>query len=100
MGRMIYNSTLTIFVEDRILAHLQAVMSSKLRDREGFHFVWRDEASAGSGGGRNVIWVHPGVSLVYAFSSSEEPQINPEWITALLRSASTADGLSILPEPS
>ncbi|TFC01479.1 ATP-dependent DNA ligase [Cryobacterium adonitolivorans] len=100
MGRIIYNSTLTILFDDRTLAHLQAVISSKLSDRESFHFLWSDEASAGNGGGRNVIWVHPGVSLVYAFSSSEKPQINPEWITVLLRSASTADGLSILPEPS
>ncbi|QYF74014.1 ATP-dependent DNA ligase [Cryobacterium sp. PAMC25264] len=98
MGHLIYNSNLTIFFDDRTLAHLQAVIASKLRHKEGFHFTWRDEASAGSGS-RNVIWVYPGVSLVYVYSSSHTPRINPEWISALLGSASTPDGLTVLPEP-
>ncbi|WP_241992406.1 ATP-dependent DNA ligase [Cryobacterium lactosi] len=89
---------MTIFVADRTLAHLQAVIGSKMRDKEYFIFSWRDEVNAGSGG-RNMIWLHPGVSLVYVFSGSYRPEINPEWITAMLRSASTTDGLSILPEP-
>nr|WP_181716147.1 ATP-dependent DNA ligase [Cryobacterium sp.]QJS06000.1 DNA ligase, ATP-dependent [Cryobacterium sp.]QJS06280.1 ATP-dependent DNA ligase [Cryobacterium sp.] len=95
MGRLIYNSNLTIFFDDRTLAHLQAVIGTKLRHKEGFHFTWRDEASAG----HNVIWVYPGVSLVYAYSSSHTPRINPEWMSALLGSASTPDGLTMVPEP-
>lgn len=100
MGRLIYNSTLTIFIDDRTLAHLQAVFSTKLRHKESFNFAWRDETDAGTGGGRNLIWVYPGVALVYAFSSSRTPHLNPEWIHALLGTANSADGLSIVPEPS
>lgn len=99
MGRLIYNSNLTIFFDDRTLAHLQAVITSKLRDKEGFNFAWRDQASAGIGAGRNVIWLFPGVSLVYTYSSGTSPQINPKWIAALLSSASTPDGMFLVPEP-
>lgn len=97
MGRLTYNSTLDAYFDDRTLAHLQAVISVKLRHLESFALSWRD--ANGVGAGRNVIWLHPNVSLVYKFTSSRVQDLNPIWLGLLLDAANSADGLSIMPEP-
>lgn len=39
MGKFIYNGSVRVEIEDRTLAHLQAVIGRKLRRGEGFHFT-------------------------------------------------------------
>jgi hypothetical protein len=97
MGRFIYDSNVKIDFEDRLLAHLQVVIGAKLRRGEGFHFAWKDDASAG--GGRTIVWVHPGVSIVYKFSGSRRPQINRAWAEAMMFAANSPTGLHVIPEP-
>ncbi len=97
MGKLTYEGVVKIDFEDRLLAHLQIVIGSKLRRGEAFHFSWRDDPSTGDG--RTTIWVHPHASLVYKFYGSRRPALNMAWIDALTYTANSAAGLYIVPEP-
>ncbi len=97
MGKFIYGETVRIDIEDRILAHLQLVISNKLRRGEPFPFSWRDDPSVGDG--RTSVWLHPSASLVYKFYGSRLPALNPAWIDALADTANSVSGLYVVPEP-
>lgn len=97
MGKLTYDGTFSAEFEDRLLAHLQIVIGSKMRRGESLHFAWRDELAAGSS--RTIIWIHPHVSLVYKFYGGKAPAINREWVDALMTSANSVTGLQIVPEP-
>jgi len=46
MGKLTYDSTLTVDFDDRVLAHLQLVIGAKLRRAESFYFSWRDDPAS------------------------------------------------------
>jgi len=97
MGRFIYEDTARIDFDDRVLAHLQVVVGTKLRRSEPFFFSWRDEL--GSGGGRTTVWIHPHAHLVFKFHGSRTPRLNRAWLDALMLTANTPSGLYLVPEP-
>ncbi|KQQ06013.1 MULTISPECIES: DUF7882 family protein [unclassified Rathayibacter] len=97
MGRLVYDSTLEADFDDRLLAHLQIVIGSKLSRGESFYFSWRD--SAGSGDGRTSIWLHPAIPLRFKYHGSRPPAINAEWVRRLLFDSHSAAGLRISEEP-
>lgn len=97
MGRFTYDGSVRADFDDRVLAHLQLVIGSKLRRGEPFHFSWRDDPSIGDG--RTTVWVHAQASLVYKFHGSRSPQINRAWVDALMYTANSSNGLHIVPEP-
>lgn len=97
MGKFVYDSNVRVDFEDRLLAHLQIVIGSKLRRGESFHFSWRDDASAGDG--RTIVWIHPRASLVYKFYGSRMPAINRAWLDHLSETANSPAGLHVVPEP-
>ncbi|GAA3037373.1 DUF7882 family protein [Microbacterium dextranolyticum] len=97
MGKFIYDSSIRVDFDDRLLAHLQLVIGAKLRRGEAFHFTWKDESSIGDG--RTIVWVQPSVSIAYKFYGSRRPTINRAWIEALLYTANSPTGLYAVPEP-
>ena len=98
MGYFIYDGgTAEVQMEDRVLAHLQIVIISKLRRQESFAFSWKEPASAGDG--RSTIWVYPTVSLRFRFEGSRPPVVNQEWLAMLSAAANSGSGLQVLPEP-
>jgi hypothetical protein len=97
MGKFIYDSGLKVDFDDRLLAHLQSVIGTKLRRGEPFHFSWKDDSSIGDG--RTTVWLHPRVSLVYKFYGNRSPHINHAWIEALMFTANSQTGLYAVPEP-
>lgn len=84
----------TIEIDDRTLAHLKFVIVTKLRRGEGFTFSWLTDD-----GGRSSIWVTPEVSLEFHFLDPTPAEMNREWLDALAQAASSASGLTALPEP-
>ncbi|MBG6059681.1 hypothetical protein RCH16_002031 [Cryobacterium sp. MP_M5] len=96
MGKLTYNSTLTVNLEDRLLAHLEAAIGTKLQHGEGCYFSWTD---CPSGIGRTTIWLHPQISLSYKYASNSRPPLNAHWIHALLFTANSPAGLEIVLEP-
>ncbi len=97
MGRFTYEGTIKVDFEDRLLAHLQLVMGTKLRRNESFFFTWRDDASVGDG--RTSVWVHPRASLAFKFYGSRAPHLNLAWVDALAQTANSPSGLYLVSEP-
>jgi hypothetical protein len=82
---------------DRVLAHLQVVIATKLRRDECFFFSWREDAAAGHG--RSSIWLAPSIPLIFRFSNSVRHIVNTAWIEELTSSASDTVGLFLSSEP-
>jgi len=82
--------------DDRILAHVQIVISTKLRRGENFFLTWSLPASAGSG--RHALWIDNGVPIHLSYTGSRAPHINREWVEALLMS-SAGGGVHLGEEP-
>ncbi|MFV9424948.1 ATP-dependent DNA ligase [Microbacterium sp. S1037] len=97
MGKFTYDSNIKIEFEDRLLAHLQAVIMAKVRRSESFTFTWKEDIS--TGGGRTTVYIHPYVSLVFKFNGGRTPQLNPAWLQALTYTANSGRGLYVVPEP-
>jgi len=97
MGKFTYDSTVVVDFEDRLLAHLQIAMTTKLRRGESFAFTWKDDVALGDG--RTTIWVHPAHQLVFKFYGSRPPVLNRAWVEALLQAANSGAGLHVVPEP-
>ena len=97
MGTLTYSAMLTAEFDDRLLAHLQIVMTAKLRRGESFTLSYKEPTATGDG--RTIIWLHSSLPLAYTFSSGEAARINRLWIEALMVSANSPGGLQIVPEP-
>ena len=97
MGKLTYDSTVVVDFDDRLLAHLQMVIATKLRRGESFAFSWRDDVAVGDG--RTTIWLHPALPLVFKYFGGKQPAINRAWVEALLQTANSSAGLHVVPEP-
>lgn len=97
MGKFVYDGSVKVDFDDRVLAHLQFVIGNKLRRGEPFHFTWRNDPSIGDG--RTTVWVHPHASLVYKYYGSRRPTLNRAWLEALSQTANSPGGLHVVPEP-
>jgi len=97
VGLLTYDSKLTAAFDDRVLAHLQAVIWSKLRRGESFSFTWSESLADGSG--RKSIWLSASVPIVFEYFGSRAPALNPNWVQALTKSANSTGGLHLVPEP-
>lgn len=97
MGTSVYAASTRIPIDDRALAHLQVVMTTKLRRNEAFASTWIVED--GGSCRRRSAWIRPGLALEYEFESAAIPDLNRAWVTALAASASSPTGLVLSPEP-
>lgn len=97
MGTLTYDSKVTVSFDDRILAHLQVVIWSKLRRGEQFAFTWTDPMRSGLG--RTSVWLSPNISVVFEYFGGRQPRLNPAWLEALTKAANSPNGLTLVPEP-
>jgi hypothetical protein len=78
--------------DDRVLAHLQAVIGTKLRRQEGLLLIWLDRTSSAIGTLRS-IWLDRSISLQFVFSGSSLPELNREWVAEMAEKANSNGGL-------
>jgi hypothetical protein len=97
LGKLTYDSTMTVDFDDRTLSHLQVVIGAKLRQGESFLFTWRDDPAIGDG--RTTIWLHPSLPLGFKYYEPQPPLLNRAWIEALMVAANSSGGLHVVPEP-
>jgi len=95
MGTLFYGDA-KFEMDDRLLAHLQIIVSMKLRRSESFFLSWA--AAHQDGGGRTAIWVDNGVPIRLRFSGSRPPTINREWAETMALAANSNLGLIISDE--
>lgn len=96
MGHLHYGDRSYVF-DDRALIHLQVVIGSKLRRDESFFLTWTTSEPGRSG--RRSVWVHPGIPLVFDFTSTEPVRLNSDWLRVLTDSAHSGGGLLLTAEP-
>ena len=96
MGILIYDGEQIEF-DDRVLAHLQVAIITKLRRDEKFALSWDHGMAAGSG--HSTVWMHPAVPVRFRFNGSRSVALNRTWLDALMLSANSTGGLHIVPEP-
>ncbi|MBK0417838.1 hypothetical protein JD276_02155 [Leucobacter sp. CSA1] len=96
MGHLVYDGAAEYEIEDRMLAHLKAAVGIKLRRQECFFISWANPVERGSG--RISVWVSPHIPLVFRFSGSRPPELNPAWIDVMNRLANTPRGLIMISE--
>ena len=83
MGKIIYGATRTeIQLDDRTMAHLQAVVATKLRRGEGFFLNWHDDPSVGDG--HSAAWIGPNRTnqMAKAMAAMPMPTRIQPWSTA------------------
>lgn len=97
MGRLYYDSTLEADFDDRVLAHLQIVIGTKLGRNESFYFSCKDSATIGDG--RTSIWLHPAVPLRFRFHGGRPPATNATSIRQLIADSHTGAGLRLSDQP-
>jgi hypothetical protein len=80
-------------VEDRLLAHLQVLISLKLRRGERFFLSWTKGATEGSG--RVALWIDNGLPIACEFDGSRQPAIQRDWIESMAEAAGSSLGLDV-----
>lgn len=94
MGRLIYGARgLRIDMEDRLLAHVQAVVVAKLRRNEPFYLSWTQ--SPGEGSGRRSIWVNATLELAMEFAGSRPIELDRQQLDTLMSQANSNTGLDL-----
>jgi len=88
---------LPVSIDDRTLAHVQFVIGSKLRMKQGFFFTWAEHIDTGSG--RGSIWIDSSIPLLFVFATSQRHLLNRTWLESLMASANSAQGLTLTSEP-
>lgn len=96
MGYLVYDSSTVISFDDRVLAHLEIVIVSKLRRKESFALSWRE--SPDNGDGRTTVWIDPSIPLRFRFNGSRPPVLDREWIERLAAAAASSAGLIAVDE--
>jgi hypothetical protein len=98
VGTLTYGPTsLRADFDDRVLAHLRAVMVAKLKRAECFLFTWTDDSAPTPT--EKSLWIHPAVGMQFEFSAGAAQSLNREWLIVLDRSANSTFGLTLRPEP-
>ena len=76
MGTLFYGGDRTpIRIDDRVLAHLRAVVIAKLRRGESFLLSWTDSITIGDG--RSSVWIHSDCDLHFKFDGSQLAKLDP-----------------------
>ena len=97
VGTIYYGGSATpIHIEDRALAHLKVVISTKLRRNESFTLSWRHPDDQPRG--RSTIWLHPSIPLRFTFDEPEPPELSRQWIEELASSANSSGGIMLIAE--
>lgn len=97
MGTIYYGGSATpIHIDDRTLAHLKVVISTKLRRGESFTVSWRHPDDQPRG--RTTLWLHPSIPLRFVFDDPEPAQLSREWMEELANSANSSGGITLVSE--
>ncbi|MCW3493230.1 hypothetical protein [Microbacterium sp. SSM24] len=95
MGTLHYGApSIGLPLDDRVLAHLELVITAKLRRQESFAFAVVDEKTDV----RQSVWISPVTSLRFEYEAPM-PEINRQWLQELVDTANSSGGLRVVPEP-
>ncbi len=97
MGTIYYGGSASpIRIDDRVLAHLMIVITTKLRRGESFTVSWSHPDDQPTG--RSAIWLHPSVPLRFEFEDPDHRELNRQYLTDLANAANTSGGIRLIAE--
>ncbi|MFI8634041.1 hypothetical protein ACIGEP_15765 [Microbacterium sp. NPDC077663] len=92
MGSLYYgNLDSPIVMPDRILAHLAAVATTKLRRSESFVVSWKGTGADGEG--RTTLWFQPSIPLRFVYDQAAAIPLNPATLREMADQATSNGGL-------
>lgn len=92
MGRLYYGGPdSAIEIEERALAHLKLVVTTKLRRGESFTLSWTHAPHQQPG--RSTIWLHPAIPLRFEFDAPEPAELSARWLEELAHSSHSTGGI-------
>jgi len=92
MGHLRYGRD-EIEVEDRLLVHLQVVVTQKMRRHEGF--VLTVPHSRAGEKLTSSLWVNASSDVHFAFAGSRQAQTNPRWLELMMEATHSTSGLDV-----
>lgn len=109
MGLIRYPVAEDVPLDDRLLAHVQAVTAHRFRAEQPFllsvpgpllgpHPLGGDAGPAPSIPGRLSLWMHPAIAVQFIYSGSRHPELNPVVLELFTALCDTAQGLVLVPE--
>lgn len=91
MGRIFYGtSDQAIEIENRLLAHVQAVVITKLRRGESFSLTCRS-----ADGTREMVWVNSSIPMRIVLDGETDGRLDRELLVQLVESANSNRGLDV-----
>lgn len=97
VGTFYYGGSDTpIHIDDRTLAHLKVVISTKLRRSESFTVTWLHPADQPRG--RSTIWLHPAIPMRFVFDDPGPSELDRAWIADLVASGNSSGGITLTAE--
>ena len=81
--------SLPVEMPDRMLAHVKAVVATKLRRGESFMLTWKHTGDAGA----SSIWLQPSIPLRFVFDDADHGPLESEYLQTLARAANSSGGL-------
>jgi hypothetical protein len=95
MGTLLYGPERVAFeFDDELLAHLEALLSAKLRRNEAFFLNWTLPREQGSG--RICLWLHPSVPLMFRYKrGTKKPQLSAQLVQSLAAASASSAGLDL-----
>lgn len=97
MGTIFYGGTASpIHVDDRVLAHLKVVITTKLRRGESLTLSWPNPD--GQVAGVSTIWLNPAVPLMFVFAGPDHPELDKRYLVELANSANSTGGIHLCAE--
>lgn len=96
MGFLHYGGQGEYAFDDRTLAHLKVVVTTKLRRNEAFFLNWGRDRAEGSG--RVSLWLSPEIPLSFHFTEPSAPPLNRAWLEAMLQETHASAGLTVFAE--
>jgi hypothetical protein len=94
MGTLTYGALQRrIEIDDRLLAHVEAVTFSRLRRGNAFALRWTERIEVGDG--RRVIWMHSGADLYFEDVGGDRHELDRELIERLAVAADSNSGMDL-----
>jgi hypothetical protein len=93
MGSLNYDGHIYDF-EDRFLAHVQVVLSQKMRRRESFLLSWT-APSYEEAWGRVSLWISPSAEVSFRYSGSKAAAVNGSWLEQMMSATNSTRGLDL-----
>lgn len=95
MGKLTYGAIQReIVIDDKLLAHIEVVVLSRLRRNNAFALRWTENVEGGDDV-RRTIWVHPNSDLYFEYETPEHGELDREVLDKLAKSADSNAGINL-----